>query len=70
MRALGCSFPFLFAKNNLKMTMNTVLESTKKEFENLLMSPSVEKDLCEFLMFPLLMLIRFHSVASNNKGEL
>ncbi|EUB62740.1 hypothetical protein EGR_02536 [Echinococcus granulosus] len=65
-RAIACSFPFLFSRRNLKSIMDTIFDSTKNDSLSLLKSSSIQADLCEFLLFPLPVFLRFHSMASNN----
>ncbi|VDK21480.1 unnamed protein product [Taenia asiatica] len=65
-RAIACSFPFLFSRKNLKSVMDIVYASTKNEPLSLLNNSSIQADLCEFLLLPLPVFLRFHSVASNS----
>ncbi|KAL5108168.1 Protein SMG7 [Taenia crassiceps] len=65
-RAIACSFPFLFSRKNLKSVMDIVYDSTKNDLLRLSSNSSAQADLCESLLFPLPFFLRFHSVASSD----
>ncbi|VDD83200.1 unnamed protein product [Mesocestoides corti] len=66
-RAIACSHPFPAAGENLTYTMNTIIAATEDSFSSLFCDYPAISDLCDLLLCPLPLLLRFHSFARNSK---